>query len=60
MSAHAYGSHTIGISGVFRLTSRGGAQFFSLIQAQNLQVKLLVIFKSGESLIFLFIYFFLI
>jgi hypothetical protein len=42
--------------GVFTLTSRGGV-IFSLIQAKNLlnlQVKFLVIFKSGESLIFVF------
>jgi hypothetical protein len=30
----------------------GGTQIFSLIQAQHLQVKYLVIFKSGGSLIF--------
>jgi hypothetical protein len=37
----------------------GETQFFFLIQAQNLQVKFLVIFKSSESLIIvvLFIYF---
>jgi hypothetical protein len=41
------------------LTSRRGeaTQFFSLIQAQNLQVKLLVIFKSDDSLIFVFFFF---
>jgi hypothetical protein len=34
------------------LLGRGGAtQFFSLIQVQNLQVKFLIILKSGESLI---------
>jgi hypothetical protein len=44
--------------GVFRLTSREGAtQFFSLIQVQNVQVKCLVIFKSGESLIFMAFFF---
>jgi hypothetical protein len=32
-------------------------QIFSLIQAQNLQVKLLVLFKSGESLIFMVFFF---
>jgi hypothetical protein len=37
----------------------GATQFFSLIQAQNLQAKCLVIFKSGESLIFV-VFFFLI
>jgi hypothetical protein len=38
---------------VFRLTSREGVtQIFPLIQAQNLQVKLLEVFKSDESLMF--------
>jgi hypothetical protein len=36
----------------------GGDSNFSLIQAQNLQVTFLVIFKSGESLIFVFFFFF--
>jgi hypothetical protein len=31
------------------LLGGGGTQFFSFIQAQNLQIKCLVIFKSGES-----------
>jgi hypothetical protein len=46
--------------GVFRLTSRRGGvtQMFSLIQTQNSQVKCLVIFKSGESLIFVVFFFF--
>jgi hypothetical protein len=43
---------------VFRLTSKGGGRlkffFNSIIQTQNLQVKFLVIFKSGESLVFFF------
>jgi hypothetical protein len=30
---------------------------FFLIQAQNLQVQLLVVLKSGESLIFVFFFF---
>jgi hypothetical protein len=42
------------------LLLEGGTQIFSLIQAQNLQVKLLVIFISGESLIFVFFFFILI
>jgi hypothetical protein len=47
------------IRGVFRITSRGRAiQIFSLIQAQNVQVKFLVIFISGESLIFVVFFFF--
>jgi hypothetical protein len=45
------------IRSVFRLTSRGDSNFF-LIQAQNLQVKFLVIFKSGESSIFVVFFFF--
>jgi hypothetical protein len=32
-------------------------QIFSLIQVQNLQVKFLVVFKSGESLIFVVFFF---
>jgi hypothetical protein len=36
----------------------GGTQIFSLIQAQNLQVKFLVIFISSESLIFVVFFFF--
>jgi hypothetical protein len=43
--------------GVFRFTSRGGIQIFSLIYAQNLQVKFLVVFKSDESLIFVVFFF---
>jgi hypothetical protein len=42
------------------LLGGGETQIFSLIQAQHLQVKFLVIFKSSESLIFvvfLFIFF---
>jgi hypothetical protein len=39
------------IRSVFRLTSRGDSNFSS-IQAQNVQVKFLVIFNSGKSLIF--------
>jgi hypothetical protein len=35
------------------------SQIFPLIQAQNLQEKCLVIFKSGESLIFVVFFFFL-
>jgi hypothetical protein len=42
----------IPIRGVFRLSSRQGIQIFALIQSRNVQVKFLVIFKSGESLIF--------
>jgi hypothetical protein len=47
------------LRGVFRLTSRrwGATQIFSLIQAQNLQVHFLVIFISGESLIFVGFFF---
>jgi hypothetical protein len=46
-------------SSVFRLTSRGKGvtQINPLIQAQNLKVKLLVVFKSGESLIFVNFFF---
>jgi hypothetical protein len=48
------------MSGAYlNLLLEGGNQIFSLIQAQNLQVKCLVIFKSGESLIFV-VFFFLI
>jgi hypothetical protein len=44
---------------IFRLTSReGGDSIFSLIQAQNVQVKFLIIFKSGEFLIFVVFFFF--
>jgi hypothetical protein len=34
-----------------------GTQIFSLIQAQNVQVKLLAIFNSGKSLIFVVFFF---
>jgi hypothetical protein len=38
---------------------RGGTtQIFSSIEAQNLQVKFLVVFKSGESLIYVVFFFF--
>jgi hypothetical protein len=40
------------------LLGRGRLKFFSLIQAQNIQIKCLVIFKSGESLIFVVFFFF--
>jgi hypothetical protein len=41
-----------GVGAYLDLLLEGGAtQIISLIQAQNLQVKFLVIFKSGESLI---------
>jgi hypothetical protein len=47
------------IRGVFRLTPRErDDSIFSLIQDQNVQVKCLVIFKSSESLIFVFFFFF--
>jgi hypothetical protein len=35
----------------------GTTHFFSLIQVQNLQVKLLVIFKPGKSLVFVVSFF---
>jgi hypothetical protein len=40
------------------LIGGGATQIFSLIQAQRLKVKLLIIFKSGESLIFVVSFFF--
>jgi hypothetical protein len=40
------------------LLGGGATEFFSLIEAQNLQVKFLVIFKSGDSLTFVVFFFF--
>jgi hypothetical protein len=39
------------------LLLEGGTQNFSLIQTQNVQIKFLVIFKSGDSLISVVFYF---
>jgi hypothetical protein len=54
---------TYGGPGVYSdlLLGEGGTnQIFSLIQAQNVQVKCLVIFKSGKSLMVVVFFFFLI
>jgi hypothetical protein len=47
------------ISGAYKdLLLGGGTQIFSLIKAQNVQVKFLLIFIPGESLIFVVFFFF--
>jgi hypothetical protein len=56
-SRRIYGMKTIGAY-LDLLLGGGATQIFSIIQVQNLQVKFLVIFKSGEFLIFVVFFFF--